>query len=123
MFKSPKISKGKKQDSKFGVMVVGRAFVHALDVVEAIKSSFKFGADKGVIQIGPNHCTSINNLASEILNQVDKDIKIHLNIDKPVGDIGRCADYSKAKRLLNWEPKVKIEDGLNDLINWLKKKI
>ena len=100
----------------------GRAFVHALDVVEAIKSSFKFGADMGVIQIGPNHCTSINNLASKIINKVDKNIKIHFNLDKPIGDIGRCADYTKAKKLLNWEPKVKIEDGLNDLIYWLEKK-
>ena len=121
--KAIKSAKEKTRFEIWGDGSQGRAFVHALDVVEAIKSSFKFGADKGVIQIGPNHCTSINNLASEILNKVDKDIKIHHNLDQPVGDIGRCADYSKAKKLLNWEPKVKIEDGLKDLINWLKKKI
>lgn len=121
--KAIKSSKLKTSFEIWGNGSQGRAFVHALDVVDAIKSSFKFGEDMGVIQIGPNHCTSIKDLASKIINKVDKNINMRFNLNKPVGDIGRCADYSKAKRLLNWEPKVNIEDGLNDLINWLEKKI
>jgi len=42
---------------------------------------------------------------------------------------GRCFKYdikrrvpavSKAKRLLGWEPKVKLKEGLKEVINWLK---
>jgi nucleoside-diphosphate-sugar epimerase len=35
----------------------------------------------------------------------------------------RSPDPSKAKRLLNWETKMKLEDGLIEVINWLKSKL
>ena len=38
------------------------------------------------------------------------------------GDIGRCADYSKATKLLNWQPEINLEDGIKDLISWLLEK-
>jgi len=33
----------------------------------------------------------------------------------------RCADISLAKKILQWEPKVKLEDGLMKTIEWFKK--
>ena len=30
--------------------------------------------------------------------------------------------FSKAKELLNWRPKVKLEQGVSSLIDWLKDK-
>ncbi len=100
----------------------GRAFVNADDVVNAIISSFYKGENSGVIQIGPNTCTSINELSKLIVEQIDKDIDIFYDLSKPVGDIGRCADYSKAKKILDWEPKVTLKDGLSTLIEWMSKK-
>ena len=98
----------------------GRAFVHAMDIVNAIKLSFTKGANKGVIQIGPNTCTTINEIAKIIIKNLDGNIKLMHNLEKPVGDIGRCANYTKAKEILGWEPKIKLDDGISDLIKWLK---
>ncbi len=97
----------------------GRAFVHAKDIVNAIKLSFSKGENKGVIQIGPNNCISINEIANIIISNFDEDIKLTHNLNMPVGDLGRCANYSKAKNLLGWEPQTKLNDGLSDLIKWL----
>ena len=36
----------------------------------------------------------------------------------PTGPINRVADNSLAKRLLDWEPKMKFMDGLHRTINW-----
>ncbi len=33
----------------------------------------------------------------------------------------RCPDITKAKKELNWEPKIKIEEGLKKTIEWFKK--
>jgi nucleoside-diphosphate-sugar epimerase len=33
----------------------------------------------------------------------------------------RCPDISKAKRLLNWEPKVALEEGLRLTIEYFRK--
>jgi len=35
----------------------------------------------------------------------------------------RCPDISKAKRILNWEPKVKLEDGLQTTYEYFKNKL
>ena len=42
---------------------------------------------------------------------------------KPEGDHSRFADYSKAKQLLGWSPKVEIKDGLFKLYQWIENKI
>lgn len=32
------------------------------------------------------------------------------------------SDYSHAKEILNYESKVRIEEGINEFVNWFKKK-
>jgi nucleoside-diphosphate-sugar epimerase len=29
-----------------------------------------------------------------------------------------CANVKKARRVLNWEPQVTLEDGIPSLVNW-----
>ena len=100
----------------------GRAFIHAKDVVNAILLSFKKGENQGVIQIGPDRCTKINDLANLVISKINNNIKIFYDLSKPVGDIGRCANYQKAKNKLNWEPLVSLDEGIADLVEWLKVK-
>ena len=97
----------------------GRAFVHAKEVVYSIKSALTKGENKGVIQIGPEKCTTINEIANIIIKNLDKSIKINYDLSKPVGDIGRRANFDKAKKLLNWEPFVPMDEGIKDLLDWI----
>tara|TARA_A100001388_G_scaffold218593_1_gene169157 strand:- start:69 stop:1067 length:999 start_codon:yes stop_codon:yes gene_type:complete len=99
----------------------GRAFVHAREVVSSIKRAFLKGENKGVIQIGPEKCTTINEIANIIINYIDSSIKIEYDLSKPVGDVGRRANFGKAKLLLEWEPFVQIDEGLKDLLDWIVK--
>ena len=62
-------------------------------------------------------------VAEIIIKKVDKNIKLKHLLDKPVGDIGRSANYEKAYKLLNWEPQISLYDGISDLLEWLKKKL
>ena len=100
----------------------GRAFIHAKDVVNAILLSLKKGENQGVIQIGPDKCTKINDLANLVIAKINNNIKLSHDHSKPIGDIGRCANYQKAKRILNWEPLVSLDEGISDLVEWLKVK-
>ena len=44
---------------------------------------------------------------------------IRVNQDFRKNDIRHCfADISKAKKILGWEPKVTLEQGLKELIEW-----
>ena len=101
----------------------GRAFIHVSDIVEALCMALVKGWGHGWIQIGPSECTSIKSVAEEIIKISGKDIKPFYDTTKPEGDKARCADYSKAKAILGWEPKVRLKDGLLEQYEWVKNQI
>ena len=98
----------------------GRAFVHVNDVVDALVSTLRSGFGEGVIQIGPDVCLSIREIAETLVEISGKDIAIEYDRSKPEGDRGRCADYSKARRILGWEPRTSLRDGLEETYRWIE---
>lgn len=101
----------------------GRAFIHVDDIVEALCLTLEKGLGKGVIQIGPSICTSIKEIAQTVVAISGKDIDVFYDTSKPEGDKARSADYSKAKELLGWEPKVSLIDGLKKQYSWIERNI
>jgi nucleoside-diphosphate-sugar epimerase len=92
----------------------GRAFIHVKDIVEGLYLALHNGHNIGVIQLGPDVCTSIKEISNNIISQVDAKIEIEFDLSKPTGDLGRCANYAKAKNFL--------KEGLSDVINFIKQK-
>ena len=107
----------------WGSGLQGRAFIHVNDIVDAICLALEKGWGHGWIQIGPSVCTSIKEIAETVVAISGKDIDIFYDTTKPEGDKARSADYSKAKEILGWEPKVKLGDGLKEQYEWIKNRI
>lgn len=101
----------------------GRAFIHVNDIVDALVLALEKGWGHGWIQIGPSECTSIREIAEAVVKISGKDIVPFYDTSKPEGDKARSADWSKAKEVLGWEPKVSLEDGLRQQYEWIKKDI
>ena len=101
----------------------GRAFLYVDDVVNGIILTLEKGLGKRTIQLGPSECTPIKTIAETIVKISGKDISITYDTSKPEGDKSRAADYSKAKAVLGWEPKVKLSDGMSQVYDWVKKKM
>lgn len=98
----------------------GRAFVHVEDVAKAFELAILKDNLPPIIQIGPSKCTSIKELVTALVHDISKkSITIRYNKDKPEGDIGRSADYSLAKAVLNWSPQVSLFDGLSSTYTWI----
>lgn len=114
------ISSSNKKISVWGDGSQGRAFIHVSDVVEGLISALTKGENSGTIQLGPNICTPISEIAETICDIVDKSIVIEFDVTKPTGDHGRRADFSKAKTVLGWEPMVNLKNGLTDLVNYIR---
>lgn len=101
----------------------GRAFIHVNDIVDALVLALEKGWGHGWIQIGPSECTSIREIAETVVKISGKDITPFYDTTKPEGDKARSADWSKAKEILGWKPKVCLEDGLRQQYEWIKRDI
>ena len=101
----------------------GRAFVHVDDIVDALVLAKEKGLGRGLIQIGPDHCTSIREIAETVVGISGKPIDIVYDTTKPEGDKGRCADYSLAREILGWEPRTDLGRGLESLYRWIEQRI
>lgn len=101
----------------------GRAFIHVDDIVNALCLALEKGLGHGVIQIGPSVCTSIKEIAEHIIEISGKKIEAFYDKSKPEGDKARSADFSKAKAILGWQPKVTLKEGLSAQYNWIKKQM
>lgn len=97
-----------------------RDFVSVHDVVEAfILALEKDAADYQMFNIGSGHGTTILEVAETLSGLLGKSGLIRVNKDFRKNDIRHCfADNSKARKLLGWEPKVGLEQGLKELIEW-----
>ncbi len=101
----------------------GRAFVHVDDVVDALVAAMDKGLGAGPIQIGPDRCTSIREIAETIVAISGKQIEIRYDCSKPEGDRGRCADFAKSRRVLGWQPRTTLREGLGELYDWIAKRV
>ena len=99
-----------------------RSFSYVQDTVNGIVSLMESNHND-VFNIGnPNEIT-INELASKIIEITNSNSKL-INKDLPQDDPKqRKPDITKAKSMLNWEPKVRLEDGLNKTINWVNSQL
>ncbi|MCC6510956.1 MAG: NAD-dependent epimerase/dehydratase family protein [Pirellulaceae bacterium] len=100
-----------------------RAFVFVEDVVDALVSVVERGMNQGVIQIGPDRSESIADVAATIVALTKKNIVIEFDTSKPEGDTDRTADWSKAKRILDWSPRTDIRSGLTITMQWCRDRI
>lgn len=100
-----------------------RDFCFVDDLMDAIVLSIKTpGIGGNVFQIATNQETSVQKITDTILNNLPK-----YGIDKPnvmygserPGDPARnFSDVSKAKKMLRWEYKTDIEDGIYKTMEW-----
>ena len=86
--------------------------------IKAIKSS---KIDENLfLNIGTGVETSVNELVSTLKNTIGYEGKV-LYYPKRDGELLRSVlDNSKAKKVLGWDPKFSLNDGIIELIQWLK---
>ncbi|RDY32912.1 NAD-dependent epimerase/dehydratase family protein [Lachnotalea glycerini] len=88
-----------------------RDFIHVSDIVEANIAAFKSEAKGMVLNVGSGKNISIQELA----DLISKD---QIYEPRRAGDAEiTLADISKTKAILNWVPKVSIEEGIQQMID------
>jgi UDP-glucose 4-epimerase len=90
-----------------------RDFVYVDDVVEAlVAASTASDVDRRIINVGSGREISINDLASLVGRVVGREVEV-LHSPAESGGVGRlCADLTAARQLLDYEPHVRLREGL-----------
>ena len=89
-----------------------RDFIHVKDLVRAMLKAALSKKKGKIYNLGSGKETKVNKIAKLIGGK-----KIH--ISKRFLETSRSlADITKAKRDLNWQPKITIEEGIKDLLNF-----
>jgi nucleoside-diphosphate-sugar epimerase len=96
-----------------------RDFTYVANVVEANLQAAQADDVSGqVLNLGNGVQTSVNALAETLMELMQKDIEPVHDEERP-GDVRHSfADISKAESLLDYAPRVSLEDGLLKTIEW-----
>jgi dTDP-L-rhamnose 4-epimerase len=99
-----------------------RDFVHVSDIVQANLLALEHdAADYQAINIGTGRATSVRQVARLLTDGLGKDLKPELVGKYREGDIRHCfADISQARKLLGYEPRVSLEQGIPELLGWVR---
>ncbi len=96
-----------------------RSFCYVSDLVDGIYR-LAISGEQGPINIGNPEEFTIQEFARMVVNLSDSKSDIVFR-DAPIDDPKRRKpDISKARQLLGWEPKVRLEEGLMTTIEWFR---
>ncbi len=108
--------------NKFGYGTSSRDYTFVDDIIDGIKRALEINLDFEIINLGGNNPVTLNDFIKILEKITGKKAEIN-TIEKQVGDAERTwADTSKAKKLLGWETKTKLGEGLTKYVQWLTKK-
>lgn len=98
-----------------------RDYVYVGDVVAANVAALNY-AYSDYFNVGTGTETDVNELFA-IINRATGNRAQEQHVPAKAGEQMRSVlDWSKAKRLLGWEPKMKLNDGLAETVDWFRKR-
>ena len=92
------------------------------DCIEGILRIF-FSKFSHPINLGSSGKVSINQMIKIIEKIALIKVKKNYLLNKPKGVRGRSSDNKLIKKLLNWEPSIKLNEGLEKTYHWIHSEI
>lgn len=106
----------------FGDGSQSRSFCYVSDLIDGIYATMNSENTAGeVFNLGNQNEFTILDLASLVIKVTGSSATTQKAQDLPEDDPKqRCPDISKAQRVLNWQPKISLEEGLTDMLTHSK---
>ncbi|OGP98596.1 MAG: epimerase [Deltaproteobacteria bacterium RBG_19FT_COMBO_46_12] len=97
-----------------------RDYTYIDDLIEGILGVIHYHKGFEVYNLGESQTTSLKELIGLIESALGKKANIEVLAPQP-GDVSvTYADISKAKQMLKYRPKVKMEEGIKRFVEWYK---
>ena len=107
---------------QFGDGTTRRDYTYIDDIIQGTMAALRYdGPPFDVFNLGESDTIQLKDLITSIEKTLGKKAKINRLPEQP-GDMPlTCADISKARKLLGYDPKTKFEDGLPKFVDWFLK--
>ncbi len=107
-----------QQIDAYGFGKLKRDFTYVTDIVSGILSALDKNLKFEIINLGNENPHEVNYLISLIEKNLGKKARVNY-VPKPPGDVEMtCADVTKARQLLGYNPRVNIEEGVKNFVEW-----
>lgn len=97
-----------------------RDYTYVSDIVRGVVLAVEKPLGFEVINLGNNAPVSLSELVTEFEKVVGTKAKVKSRPSHKASVEMTCADITKAKQLLGWEPEVPLSEGLPRLVEWLR---
>ena len=104
---------------QFGDGSTRRDYTYIDDIIQGTVAALDYGGPLfDIFNLGENETIQLKDLIATIENALGKKAKINRLPEQP-GDVPlTCADVSKARKLLGYDPSTRLSDGLPRFIDW-----
>ena len=108
---------------QFGDGTTRRDYTYIDDIIQGTMAALEYnGPVFDIFNLGESETIQLKELIAAIENALGKKAKINRLPEQP-GDVPlTCADISKARKLLGYNPTTRLSDGLPRFIDWFRKK-
>lgn len=99
-----------------------RSFIHSSDVATALSLILESGEIGGTYHISGQEFVSILDLTNKILGNLDTNFEEVVSVvgDRPGKDQAYLLDSSKIREELGWNNQISLDEGLNEVVSWIK---
>jgi len=99
-----------------------RDYTYIDDLIDGMMAVLQRHKGYEIYNLGESQTISLKELIGLIESALGKKAKIQM-MDPQPGDVSiTYADISKAKQLLNYQPKIEMEEGIKRFVEWYKKR-
>lgn len=100
-------------------LVPKRDYIYIEDLTDAIIDSLKINSTFEVFNIGSGKSYSVFDVINIVQELVKKKLKIESSNERRKEEImDTVADIQRAKLFLNWEPKISLKEGIQNIISY-----
>ncbi|HJU55797.1 MAG TPA: GDP-mannose 4,6-dehydratase [Pyrinomonadaceae bacterium] len=103
----------------FGDGTTRRDYTYIDDIIAGVRASIDYSAsDYEVFNLGESQTIELRELIALLEKELDRHALVERHPLQP-GDVPQTfADVTKARRLLGYDPRTKIEDGIKRFVGW-----
>lgn len=100
-----------------------RCFTYVDDVVEGLLLSTEKNATSEALNICTRQTHTVNDVIRILFETLEFHPRVNLRTDKPSLIPYKVSDPSRAKKLLGWEAKTSLEEGIKRTVNWYRENV